>query len=168
MSAIFLQLSIQTDAEGWNLRLFNPEHNTERIVPLEFLIDNKKLSAKPDGMEFREQHGNLLRVRGRGRASLRFRFDNIMQFENACAREDDGIESAFIRTGKLLFVPLKGALWHNAMWLPEKAQVGDYVIDLLPPVETLEFEAAIHAYYSNGLRDDSYPSFDSIGRKDIG
>ena len=162
MSNNILQLTVCREAEGWQLRLENSEHDTERIIPLEFLVDNKNLSAKPDGMEFRSERCDLLRIRGRGRTSLRFRFDGVKQFENACAREDGGIESAILKTGKLLFVPLKGAIWHNAMWLPAKAQAGDYVIDLLPAIETLEFEAAIHAYYSNGVRDIAYTDFDLL------
>ena len=156
MSMNNLNLIVGKAAEGWQLRLCNTEYESERIIPIEFLVDNKKLSEKPDGIEFHFERGDLLRVRGRGRASLRFRFDGVKQFENACAREDGSIETAFLMTGKLLFVPLKGAIWHNAMWLPAKAQAGDYVIDLLPAMETMEFEAAIHAYYSNGVRDSEY------------
>ena len=154
-----IELTVQTVPESCYLRLCNIEYGTQRIVPLEFLIDNKRLSRAPEGIEFYTQRSDLLRVRGRGRTTLRFRFDNIKQFENACPREDGSIEAAIIQTGKLLFVPLKGAIWHNAMWIPEKAQAGDFVIDFIPPVETLEFEAAIHAYYSNGVRDEAYAAF---------
>ena len=131
--------------------MYNAEYDTQRVIPIEFLIDNKRLSKAPEGLELRQRHPDLLKVSGRGRASLRFRFDGIRQFENACPREDGSIETAFLMTGKLLFVPLRGALWHNAMWIPAKAQSDDFVIDLIPSIETLEFEAAIYAYYSNGV-----------------
>jgi len=145
-----------------SILLKNTENNTERSIPLEFLVDNKHISNMPDGLEFRSENRELLRVRGRGRALLRMRFDNMQMFENACPREDGSIEVAYIKTGKLLIVPLKGALWHNAMWRPERAKTDDFIVDLMPSVETLEFEAAIHAYYSNGVRHGHYVSFDEF------
>ena len=154
-----MELTVHLESQPLCLRLYNAENDKERIIPIEFLIDNKLLSKVPEGLEFRSERPDLLSVRGRGRASLRFRFDGIQQFENACPREDGSIETAFLLTGKLLFVPLKGALWHNAMWIPSKAQAEDYIIDLLPSIETQEFEAAIHAYYSNGIRSESYAAF---------
>jgi len=155
-------INILQDSGAWYLRLHHVSSGNERVIPLEFLIDNKQLSSWPEGLEYRIQQPDLLRIRGRGRTTLRFRFDEIKQFENACAREDGSIETAFLMTGKLLFVPLRGALWHNAMWIPEKAQANDYIIDLIPSIETFEFEVAIHAYYSNGVRNDSYIAFDAI------
>jgi len=154
--------NVELKIESGNLCLHNSEYETARRIPLEFLVDNKALSAMPPGIEFRAEQPDLLRVRGRGRAALRFQFDDMKQFENACPREDGSIEAAFIQIGKLLFVPLRGALWHNSMWIPAKAQVDDFFIDLLPAAETLEFEAAIHAYYSNGLRCEAYAPFDSL------
>ena len=150
------------DAENVCIRLCNTEYGTDRPVPLEFLIDNKRLTNMPGNMEFRTERPGVLRVRGRGRAALRFLFNGMKQFENACPREDGGLEVAFLQTGKLLFVPMRGALWHNAMWVPAKAQVDDFILDLLPSAETLEFEAAIHAYYSNGVRDADYAPFDTL------
>ncbi|MCL2124416.1 MAG: hypothetical protein FWH33_00315 [Oscillospiraceae bacterium] len=148
-----LQLSVTTDAVPWALRLYNTEHDTERLIPIDFFIDNKRLSRAPDGIKFVKNRPDKFTVYGSGRTILRFCFEGIKQFENACAREDGSIETAFLKTGKLLFVPLKGAIWHNAMWIPEKAQSDDFIIDLLPSIETNEFQAAIYAYYSNGVRD---------------
>ena len=150
------------DEKSPYIQLTNIEYGTERRIPAEFLVDNKVLSEAPQGVEFKAQGDGLLRVRGRGRASLRLRFDDMRMFENACPREDGSIEAAFIQTGKLLFVPLRGALWHNAMWRPAPAKTDDFIIDFIPAIETLEFEAAIHAYYSNGVRNETYLPFDEI------
>ncbi|MCL1835333.1 MAG: hypothetical protein FWG48_04155 [Oscillospiraceae bacterium] len=144
------------------LLLRNSEYNTQRLIYIEALIDNKLLSSMPGSIEFRAEGPALMRIRGRGSAALRLRFDDMKMFENACPREDGSIEAAFMQTGKLLIVPLRGALWHNAMWLPAPAKTDDFILDLLPSVETLEFEAAIHAYYSNGVRNDTYRDFEEL------
>lgn len=156
-----LQLMLYSEASPY-IHLINTEYGTDRRIPVEFLVDNKRLSGTPEGVEFRAESECLLRVRGRGRAALRLRFDDMQMFENACPREDGSIEVAFIKTGKLLFVPLRGALWHNAMWLPAPAKTDDFIIDLIPSIETLEFEAAVHTYYSNGVRNEKYLLFDEI------
>ena len=155
-----LGLDFHGNGDSPFLRLSNSEYDTERFVLLEFLIDNKLISKMPQGIEIRSESRELLRVRGRGRASLRMKFNNMQMFENACPREDGSIEVAYIKTGKILIVPLRGALWHNAMWLTAPAKTDDFYIDLIPSVETLEFEAAVHAYYSNGVRQESYALFD--------
>jgi len=143
-------IALEYHAGESQIRLINKDYGVSRDVPFEFLIDNKRLSGMHPGAELISERADLIRVRSRGRAAMRFLFEGMKQFENACPREDGGIEVAFIQTGKLLFVPLRGALWHNAMWIPAKAQTQDFVIDLLPSVETNEFEACILAYFSNG------------------
>ena len=54
------------------------------------------------------------------------------------------------------FVPIKGAVWCNAKWNCEIVQAEDFIIDLIPPVETMRFETAVHEYYSNRTRDNEY------------
>ena len=98
-----------------------------------------------------------LRIRGNG-IGLRLSFQTRM-FENLSPKEDGSMEMAYVMLGKLLFVPLKGAMWHGAKWIPQKAMVEDFDMVLLPSVETREFEIAIHEYFSNGKKDNEYNSF---------
>jgi hypothetical protein len=135
-----------------NLVLSNSERSTERLIQLSALLDNKRYSAIPDSIKLTGVSPTLLHICGNGRNVLRLTFDGIQQFENACPREDGSLEVAFLKLGKILIVPVSGALWHNAMWIPEKAQCNDFIVDLLPSAETRQFEAKIYAYYSNGLR----------------
>ncbi|MCL2069174.1 MAG: hypothetical protein FWH00_04665 [Oscillospiraceae bacterium] len=75
-------------------------------------------------------------------------------------KEDGSMEMAYVLLGKLLFVPLKGSLWSGAKWIPAKAMVEDFNMEFIPSAETGEFEAAVHEYYSNGMRDSEYAPFD--------
>ncbi len=103
-----------------------------------------------------------IRIRGEG-ISLRFYF-KMQMFENCSPKENGDFEIAYEILGKLLFVPIKGAVWCNAKWNCEIVQAEDFIIDLIPPVETMRFETAVHEYYSNRTRDNEYAPFDDCVR----
>ncbi|MDR0818567.1 MAG: hypothetical protein LBN43_03225, partial [Oscillospiraceae bacterium] len=146
-----------------------------KLIRVALTIDNKELRlpeftsgadkltlTAPGGeVEFCFEDAACLRIRGCGNLALRFYMDGIEQFENCAPREDGSIEAAYIALGKLLFVPLSGALWHDAKWIPAKAQSEDYSVMLLPSVETNGFECAVHEYFSNGTRSETYKPFDA-------
>ena len=129
-------------------------------LPYEYEATPGKLTIKTfrGCAEFCFASEKQLRVRGAG-FGLRLGFRTRM-FENMSPKEDGAMEMAYSMLGKLLFVPLKGSLWSGAKWIPAKAMVEDFNMELLPSVETGEFETAIHEYYSNGMRDKSYAPFD--------
>lgn len=146
--------------------------NLVRIVPV---VDNKEISfeysAEPGKMTIKTYRGTAeicfadkkqIRIRGEG-ISLRFYF-KMQMFENCSPKENGDFEIAYEILGKLLFVPLKGAVWCNAKWNCETVQAEDFIIDLIPPVETMRFETAVHEYYSNRMRDNEYVPFDDCVR----
>jgi hypothetical protein len=152
-----------------------PEMERYDLIRVSLIADNKpitrpevdfsaqrvSLSNELGVVQFRFESDNILRICGEGKLGLRFAARNLKQFENACPREDGSIEVAFLMLGKLLFVPLKGALYHNAMWNPAKAQAEDFDIVLLPSVENAVFDCAVHEYFSNGVRLEKYAVWDS-------
>lgn len=93
--------------------------------------------------------------------NLRF-VSAMMLFEHCTPTEDGCIEAAYVMMGKLLFVPLRGAMYTDAMWVPKKSRANDFMIEFLPSVETGIAEAVIHEYYSNGLRNENYEDFDAV------
>ena len=129
-------------------------------IPFEYSVEPGKLTIKTfkGTIEICFAGERQIRVRGDG-IGLRFYFKTII-YENASPKENGDLEVAYIILGKLLFVPLQGAMWNNAKWIPQKAQADDFMLELLPPVETGKYEAAIHEYYSNGFRDQIYSPFD--------
>ena len=158
-----LYLSISRSPNMWMQR-----KNLVRMVPV---VDNKEVPYEYDvepsrliihtyrgDIELCFDEGGRLRVRGKG-AALRFCFE-MMLFENACPRENGDWEIAFMILGKLLFVPLKGALFCNGRWKPAKSRADDFILELIPSVETGMYEAAVHEYRSNGVRLAQYPSFE--------
>ncbi|MDR0917587.1 MAG: hypothetical protein LBN02_10440 [Oscillospiraceae bacterium] len=166
------RLAIFDDAGELYLAIRNseyPELERHHIARLTLAVDNKRVTpdiAIADGVltlttrlgevVFRFDRPDLLRVAGHGRVALRLHFEGLHQFENAAPREDGSLEVAFVVLGKVLIVPLAGALHHDAMWVPARAQSEDFTAELLPSVETLRFDAAIHEYFSNGVRDEEY------------
>ncbi len=131
-----------------------------KVIPFTYTVEPGRLVIKTyKGMaEICFAGQKQLRVRGYG-ISLRFSF-KMRQFENCSPKENSDFEVAYEILGKLLFVPLKGSVWCNAKWNHNTVQSDDFIIDLIPPVETMQFEAAIHEYYSNGTRDENYIPFD--------
>ena len=103
---------------------------------------------------------------------LRIRLKNInlrlasdmMLFEHCTPSEDGSIEAGYVMMGKLLFVPIRGAMYTDAMWVPNKSRADDFMIEFLPSVETGIAEAVIHEYYSNGLREEGYEDFDYVAK----
>jgi hypothetical protein len=140
-----------------------PEMERGDLIRVSLVVDNKTvskpiiseggscLSCERGRVWFRFDDGDALHISGEGKIWLRFELHKLRQFENGCPREDGSIEAAFIMLGKLLFVPRKGALHHNAMWKPEKAQAEDFEITLLPSAESGVFECDVHWYFSNGV-----------------
>ncbi len=142
--------------------------NLIRVVPV---VDNKEISfeysVEPGRMTIKTYRGTAeicfnghkqIRIRGDG-ISLRFCF-KMRQFEYCSPKENGDFEISYEILGKLLFVPIKGAVWCNAKWNCNTVQTDDFIIDLIPPVETMKFATAIHEYYSNGARDKEYIPFD--------
>jgi len=142
--------------------------NLVKIVPV---VDNKELSyeysVEPGKMSIKTYRGaaeicfadkSQIRIRGEG-INLRFYF-RMQQFENCSPKENGDFEVAYEILGKLLFVPIKGAVWCNAKWNCKTVQAEDFIIELISPVETKKFETAIHEYCSNGTRDKEYKPFD--------
>jgi hypothetical protein len=143
----------------------------KNLVNIAPVLDGKELPftycASPDKLTIRAFKGSLeicfageqqMRVRGSG-IGLRFSF-KMQMFENASPTEGGDWEVAWILLGKLLFAPLSGSLWCGARWAPEIAKAEDFSLELIPSTETGKFEAALHEYYSNGGRDESYRPFD--------
>ena len=142
--------------------------NLIKVVPI---IDNKEIpfeySVEPGKMTIKTYRGSAeicfdgqkqVRIRGDG-ISLRFCF-KMRIFEYCSPKENGDFEISYEVLGKLLFVPIKGAVWCNAKWNCNTVQTDDFIIDLIPPVETMKFETAIHEYYSNRTRDKEYSLFD--------
>ncbi len=73
-----------------------------------------------------------------------------------------GWEADMGEHGKMLFVPLSGALVLTDPWNVEKNEYDRLDIDFVPSVETGCFEAAVHEYMDTRRRDDSYLPFDEI------
>jgi len=141
--------ALRLEIKNSELIFSNSELGTDRAISISSLIDNKHLSNIPDSIEFISESPGVMRVLGKGREVLRLTFEGIKQFENACPREDGGLDVSLVRLGKILISPKRGAMWHNAMWVPAKAQCNDFIVDLLPSQETGEFECVIYTYYSN-------------------
>lgn len=154
----------------------SPTSNVERKTLICFapVIDNKDIlswdyEVTPGKLTISTIKGTIeicfagpkrLRIRGKGQASLRFYIRNLKAYENGSPKEDGSVEVIYEVLGKLLFVPLKGALRQDSLWNHKAARADDFTIDLVPSVDTGEFDAVIHEYYSNGVRDSEYPSFD--------
>ncbi len=162
-----LYLSVTRSPDLWMQR-----KNLVRIVPV---MDNKELiyeyEVQPDKLTIHTVCGtaeicfdekNHLHIRGQG-IHLRFS-SSMMLFENCVSTEDGALEAAYIMIGKLLFVPLLGAMYSDAIWVPQKSRADDFIIEFLPAVETNRFEAVIQEYYSNGLREKFYLPFDDCAR----
>jgi hypothetical protein len=174
--------AIREDGETRELYLYfcrspSPEVERDKLIRVMPVIDNKEdtqweYTADADSLtlhctqgtiQFCFQRGNLLRVRGKG-ASLRLACNDFKIYENAAPREDGSLEIAYEILGKLLLVPLSGSLRHDALWIHKDVRTKDFTVDLLPDTVTGGFETAIHEYYSNGVRDKSYPAFDETLR----
>jgi len=170
-------LCILEDAKDRNLYLSitrspTPDIQRKNLIKIAPVLDNKELpfeyEVTPGKLTIKTFRGSVeicfasdkqMRIRGNG-VGLRFYVNNPVQFENLSPKENGDIEAAFMIMGKLLFVPLKGSIFNNAKWIPQKAKVDEYIIELFPSVETKTFETAIHEYYSNGWRDSEYLPFD--------
>ena len=144
----------------------------KNLIKLAPVLDNKEISykyyAEPGKLTITTFKGNIeicfandrqIRVKGKG-IGVRFSFNNMIRFENASPKENGDLEIAYIILGKLLFSPLRGSMSNNAVWTPGKAMVEDFMIEMIPPMDTGEYEIAIHEYYSNGWRDGQYAPFD--------
>jgi hypothetical protein len=170
--------AVREDGETRELYLYfcrspSPEVERAGLIRVVPVIDNKEdpqwtYSADAGSLiirgtrgtaEFSFQRGNLLRIRGRG-AALRFICNDLKIYENAAPREDGSLEIAYEILGKFLLVPLRGALRHDAFWNHQDVRTKEFTVDFLPDSVTGEFEAAMHEYYSNGIRDKDYPGFD--------
>ncbi|MDR0710415.1 MAG: hypothetical protein LBF77_10160, partial [Spirochaetaceae bacterium] len=170
--------AIREDGETRELYLYfcrspSPEVERPGLIRVVPVIDNKEdpqwtYSADAGSLiirstrgtaEFSFQRGNLLRIRGKG-AALRFICNDLKIYENAAPREDGSLEIAYEILGKFLLVPLRGALRHDAFWNYQDVRTKEFTVDFLPDSGTGEFEAAVHEYYSNGIRDKDYPGFD--------
>ncbi|GHU99072.1 hypothetical protein FACS189483_07910 [Spirochaetia bacterium] len=172
------QFAIREDGETRELYLYScwspsPEIERPNLIRITPVIDNKEdpkweYSADPGSLtlrnikgtvEFVFQRGNLMRIRGKG-ASLRLVCNDLKIWENAAPREDGSLEIAYEILGKFLLVPLKGSLRHDALWIHKDVRVKEFTVDLSPDAASGEYEIALHQYYSNGVRDLSYPDFD--------
>ncbi|MDR0999241.1 MAG: hypothetical protein LBL96_00305 [Clostridiales bacterium] len=155
-------------------KLLIQRKNLIRLTPI---LDNKELpfvyTINPGKLVIKTFCGEIeicfaneqqLRIRGTGKAALKFSF-GMETFEVAAPKENGDMEVMFIILGKLLFAPLSGAMYNNGKWVPQKAMTEDFDLVLLPSIEANGFEAAIHEYYSNGERDKSYAPFDECAAK---
>jgi hypothetical protein len=175
--------AIREDGESRELYLYfarspSPEVERDKLIRIMPVIDNKEdprweyragpeglsISATRGSIDFCFQRGNLLRIRGKG-ATLRFSCGDFKIYENAAPREDGSLEIAYEILGKFLLVPLKGALRHDALWSHKEVRTQNFTVDFLPDAVGGEFEAALHEYYSNGVRDPAYPDFAELRQK---
>jgi putative isomerase len=173
------RLAIFEDGESRDLYLTisrspTPKVERKKLIRFSPVIDNKDIPSwdyevRPGKLTISTFAGTVefcfagpkrLRIRGKGRVSLRFYIHNLKTFENGSPREDGSVEVVYEVLGKLLFIPLKGSLRQDSFWRNTAARSDDFTIELIPSAETNEFEAVIHEYYSNGVRDESYPPFD--------
>lgn len=146
---------------------FAPVIDNKDIVSWDYEVTPGKLTLNTikGTIEFCFSDPKRLRIRGKGRVNLRFYIRNMKAYENGSPKEDGSVEVIYEILGKLLFVPLKGALRQDSMWKHKVARADDFTIDLVPGIDTEEFETVIHEYYSNGMRDAEYPPFDTCVEK---
>jgi hypothetical protein len=138
-----------------------PELNRSELIRIMLTAGNKPVTA-PKVTE--DEHGMTLSCPAgtvrfeaasqdkliiTGNSEVRFEFRNLRQFDNACALGGGTLEVAFVVLGKLLFKPISGALYHNALWIPAKAQADDFDAVLLPDASTGHFECELLEYFSN-------------------
>jgi|GEM_PF-2283712 len=159
--------SAAPEIERRNLIYMTPVIDHKDIVKWDYTVEPGKLTINTvaGSIELCFAEPKRLRIRGKGRVSLRFYISGMKQFENGSPKEDGSVEVIYEILGKLLFVPVKGALRQDSFWNHNAVKADDFTIDLVPSVESDGFEAAIHEYYANGERDKSYPPFDECVAK---
>ncbi|MDR1531156.1 MAG: hypothetical protein LBS62_03060 [Clostridiales bacterium] len=175
--------AIREDEESRELYLYfsrspSPEVERGKLIRIVPVFDNKEdtrwtysadagsltLRCTKGTVEFCFQRGNLLRIRAKG-ASLRMVCDDLKIYENAAPREDGSLEIAYEILGKFLLVPISGSLRHDALWSHKDVRTKEFTVDLLPDAATGICETAMHEYYSNGVRDQRYSSFDEAAQE---
>ncbi len=158
-----LYLSLSRSPDMWllrkNLVLVQPMVNGSP-VPYEYEMTPERLTltTQAGAIECCFSREGVLRVRGRG-VQLRFGFAPMLHEGGYPVGHGDW-EVSFDAIGKLLFVPLTGAISCNARWLAQEERSCDFVIDALPSAESGVFELAIHEYDACGQRAAAYPPFD--------
>jgi hypothetical protein len=137
-----------------------------KAVPFIYEVEPGKLTIKTfcGTIEICFANQQQIRVRGTGAISLKFSFA-METFEVAAPKENGDLEVRVIILGKILFAPLRGAMHSNGKWVPQKAMTEDFDLELIPSLESNGFEAAIHEYYTNSMRDKSYAPFDECAAK---
>ncbi|MBR3555898.1 MAG: hypothetical protein IKN89_08290 [Oscillospiraceae bacterium] len=111
-----------------------------------------------------------LRVRGSG-VGLRLRLRAELPFggtdgalgvyptPEGCWEADMGY------SGKLLLVPLKGAMMVTAPWDREAGKYGKVIFDFLPDAGSGAFEAVLHEHMDYRIREKEYDAFDVVAEQ---
>ncbi len=162
-----LYLSVTRSPEMWSQRL--------HLIHLAPMLDNVELPYEYDvepgrltirtcagRIEMSFDDGHRLHIRGTG-ARLRMRFKTL-PFENCCPKGNGAWEVSLSVVGRLLFVPVSGALYCDGKWNAEKQRADDFIMEWIPPVGSDQFEAVVENDYNAIARLDRYMSFDDCVR----
>ncbi len=152
-----------------NTFLLYPTYKGTLIPRYTYFADvaHLRIDTEHGSVEFCMNDKDQLRIRGNG-VGLRMVLRAEKPFGSCCGcrgmypTPDGAWEADMCQHGKMLFVPLKGALSLTDPWNVEKNEYDKLDIDFIPAADTDVFEAAVHEYMDSRRKDDVYSAFDEV------
>lgn len=162
-----LYLSVTRSPEMWSQRLYLVKLTPvldNIALPFEYDVEPGRLMIRTcmGRIEMSFDDGHRLHIRGTS-VRLRMQFKTI-PFENCVPKGNGAWEVSLSVVGRLLCVPVAGALYCDAKWDVEKRRADDFIMEWIPPVGSDQFEAVIENDYNTIARLDRYMSFDDCVR----
>ena len=139
------------------------------VIPYTYFADEASLRIDTEygTVEFCMDNLDQLRIKGTG-IGLKMVLRAEKPFGSCCGcrgmypTPDGAWEADMGVHGKMLFVPLEGAMILINPWNMEKNEYDKLNIDFVPNESNNVFNVAIHEYMDYRHRDDSYPAFDDV------
>jgi hypothetical protein len=139
------------------------------VIPYTYYADinHLQMNTAHGSVEFCMDDTDQLRIRGNG-VGLKMILRAEKPFGSCCGcrgvypTPEGAWEADMGIHGKMLFVPLKGALVLTDPWNVKKNEYDKLEIEFVPTAETDTFETAIHEYMDYRGREKSYPPFDDV------
>ena len=139
------------------------------VIPYTYFadVDHLRMDTEHGTVEFCMNELDQLRIKGCG-VGLKMVLRAEKPFGSCCGcrgmypTPDGAWEADMGVHGKMLFVPLKGAMVLTDPWNVEKNEYDKLDIDFVPAADTGVFEAAIHEYMDTRRKDASYPEFEAV------
>ena len=138
-------------------------------VPYTYFADEAVLRLECDkgSVSFCMDDTDQLRIKGE-KVGLRLRLRAELPFggTDGCLgvypTPENCWEADLSYSGKILFVPLAGAMSVTAPWDVESGKYGSVLFDFMPNAADGVFEAALHEHMSFRAREKEYPGFDAV------